>query len=91
MKKSSLSHSPVGPTLLIILDGFGLADPKKQGNAITPFTAPNIFGYMKKYPNSTLKTYGENVGLFKGQQGNSEAGRWQNCKAGFSADFRRHS
>ncbi|HAT03636.1 MAG TPA: 2,3-bisphosphoglycerate-independent phosphoglycerate mutase [Candidatus Magasanikbacteria bacterium] len=74
MKKSSLSHSPVGPTLLIILDGFGLADPKKQGNAITPFTAPNIFGYMKKYPNSTLKTYGENVGLFKGQQGNSEAG-----------------
>ena len=61
-------------TLLIILDGFGLADPKEKGNAITPETAPNIFGYMEKYPNSHLKAYGENVGLFKGQQGNSEAG-----------------
>lgn len=62
------------PTMLIILDGFGLANKKNPGNAITPETAPNIFSYMKKYPNSTLKTYGEHVGLFKGQQGNSEAG-----------------
>lgn len=64
----------ISPTMLIILDGFGLADQKNIGNAITPKTAPNIFSYMKKYPNSTLKTYGEYVGLFKGQQGNSEAG-----------------
>lgn len=64
----------LSPTLLVILDGFGLADPNNPGNAITPTTAPNIFGYMKKYPNSTLKTYGEYVGLFKGQEGNSEAG-----------------
>ncbi|MBU2542461.1 2,3-bisphosphoglycerate-independent phosphoglycerate mutase [Patescibacteria group bacterium] len=62
------------PTLLVILDGFGLADPKNKGNAITPETAPNIFGYIKKYPNSKIITYGEKVGLFKGQQGNSEAG-----------------
>ena len=62
------------PTILLILDGFGLVDPKNSGNAITPETAPHIFGYMKKYPNSKLKAYGENVGLFKGQQGNSEAG-----------------
>jgi 2,3-bisphosphoglycerate-independent phosphoglycerate mutase len=63
----------ISPTMLIILDGFGLADQKNIGNAITPKTAPNIFSYLKKYPSSILKTYGENVGLFKGQQGNSEA------------------
>ncbi|MBT4120912.1 MAG: 2,3-bisphosphoglycerate-independent phosphoglycerate mutase [Candidatus Magasanikbacteria bacterium] len=62
------------PTILLILDGFGLADPKNPGNAITPETAPHIFEYIKKYPSSELKTYGEYVGLFKGQQGNSEAG-----------------
>ncbi|MFH1946737.1 MAG: 2,3-bisphosphoglycerate-independent phosphoglycerate mutase [Candidatus Magasanikbacteria bacterium] len=62
------------PTLLVILDGFGLADVKNKGNTITPETAPNIFGYLKKYPSSKIITYGEKVGLFKGQQGNSEAG-----------------
>lgn len=62
------------PTVLVILDGFGLGNLKDKGNAITPETAPNIFGYLKKYPHSTLKTYGENVGLFPGQVGNSEAG-----------------
>ena len=45
------------PVALIILDGFGLANPNNEGNAITPKTAPNIFGYMKKYPNSVLKTF----------------------------------
>lgn len=62
------------PTMLIILDGFGLADAKNAGNAVTPETAPYIFGLMKKYPHSTLTTWGESVGLFHGQQGNSEAG-----------------
>ncbi len=62
------------PTILLILDGFGLANPRNEGNAITAKTAPNIFCYLKKYPNSVLKTFGENVGLFPGQQGNSEAG-----------------
>lgn len=69
--QSTSGHSP---TILIILDGFGLAPLKNQGNAITPDTAPNIFEYMEKYPTSKLKTYGEYVGLFPGQRGNSEAG-----------------
>lgn len=73
-KKMAKITKSIEPTLLIILDGFGLADPANPGNAITPTTAPHIFGYMKKYPNSTLKTYGQHVGLFKGQEGNSEAG-----------------
>lgn len=64
------------PTLLIILDGFGLTDPTKPGNAITPSTAPNIFGYMKKYSSTTLKAHGNDVGLFPDQEGNSEAGHF---------------
>jgi 2,3-bisphosphoglycerate-independent phosphoglycerate mutase len=64
------------PTLLVILDGFGLADPKNKGNAITPENAPNIFGYMKKYPTTELIAHGTDVGLFPGQSGNSEAGHF---------------
>lgn len=62
------------PTVLVILDGFGLADEKKKGNAITPKTAHNIFGYMKDYPSTELHASGKDVGLFSGQPGNSEAG-----------------
>lgn len=61
------------PTALIILDGFGLPKNKKT-SAITSETAPNIYSYLQKYPNSRLKTHGEFVGLFPGQEGNSEAG-----------------
>jgi len=60
--------------VLLILDGFGLADPKNPGNAITPKTAPNIFKYIDKYPSSTLVAHGKAVGLFPRQPGNSEAG-----------------
>jgi 2,3-bisphosphoglycerate-independent phosphoglycerate mutase len=69
--KKEVSNKPL---VFMILDGFGLADFTKKGNAITPQTAPNIFSYMKKYPYSTLKAHGKDVGLFAGQEGNSEAG-----------------
>lgn len=62
------------PTLLILLDGFGLANPKNPGNAINPSTAPRIFSYMDMYPSTSLIAHGKDVGLFKGQAGNSEAG-----------------
>jgi 2,3-bisphosphoglycerate-independent phosphoglycerate mutase len=60
-------------TLLIILDGFGLS-PKKEGSAITPETAPNFFKWFKEFPHTKLEASGLSVGLFKGQEGNSEAG-----------------
>ena len=63
------------PTLLIILDGFGLAVPR-PGNAITADTAPNIFRYMEEYPSTTLKAHGDAVGLFPHQSGNSESGHF---------------
>ena len=68
--------TPVTPTLLIILDGFGLAKRKSLGNAITAETAPHIFSYVKKYPSTTLTAHGSAVGLFPGQEGNSEAGHF---------------
>lgn len=58
---------------LIILDGWGFGDQSKSDaiyNANTPF----FDNCLKKFPNSTLKTYGEHVGLPVGQMGNSEVG-----------------
>lgn len=72
--KKILKNHPL--TLLIILDGFGLADPNQPGNAITPATAPHIFAYLKQYPSTSLLASGEAVGLFPGQQGNSVAGHF---------------
>ncbi len=75
-KKTAPVDSSVVPTLLLILDGFGLANPKNPGNAITPKTAPHIFGYMKKYASTELVAHGKAVGLFPRQEGNSEAGHF---------------
>ncbi len=66
--------SKVKTTLLVIVDGWGIGNLKEPGNPITPKTAPNYFAMLKKYPNCKLEASGEAVGLFKGQEGNSEAG-----------------
>jgi len=58
---------------LIILDGWGIGDGSKAdviANSKTPF----VDSLYKKYPHSTLRTSGENVGLPDGQMGNSEVG-----------------
>lgn len=60
-------------TGLIILDGWGLGDQTKADaifNAQTPF----FNTLMQKFPNATLQTSGEAVGLPEGQMGNSEVG-----------------
>ncbi len=75
-KRYTETHMAVTKTLLLILDGFGLANPKNPGNAITPETAPNIFGYMKTYASTQLTAHGAAVGLFPNQEGNSEAGHF---------------
>ncbi len=74
MKK--LFKKTVPPTLLLILDGFGLAPFGNKGNAVTPETAPHIFSYMKDYPSTQLKAHGTAVGLFTNPEGNSEAGHF---------------
>ncbi len=61
-------------TVLVILDGWGIENPKKKGNPITPETAPFYFSLLKKNAYAELEASGTAVGLFKGQEGNSEAG-----------------
>lgn len=59
--------------LLTILDGWGLG-PNPNVDAIAQANTPVFDGLMKIFPNSTLVTYGEEVGLPEGQMGNSEVG-----------------
>ncbi|MGZ8516490.1 MAG: 2,3-bisphosphoglycerate-independent phosphoglycerate mutase [Chitinophagaceae bacterium] len=59
--------------ILIIMDGWGLgkvASSDAIQHAKTPFTK----SLYSKYPNTTLTTCGELVGLPEGQMGNSEVG-----------------
>ncbi len=59
--------------LLIILDGYGLGDHKKD-DAIYNTPTPYMDSLMAEYPHSKLEASGENVGLPDGQMGNSEVG-----------------
>lgn len=59
--------------ILLIMDGWGLgkvASADAIQNARVPFTK----SLYDKYPNTTLTTFGELVGLPEGQMGNSEVG-----------------
>ncbi|AHF16751.1 2,3-bisphosphoglycerate-independent phosphoglycerate mutase [Niabella soli] len=59
--------------ILLIMDGWGLgkvASADAIQNANVPFTK----SLYNKYPNTTLTTFGELVGLPEGQMGNSEVG-----------------
>ena len=58
---------------LIILDGWGIGDRSKS-DAIYNSHTPFMDSLLKNYPNATLGTSGENVGLPDGQMGNSEVG-----------------
>ena len=59
--------------LLMILDGWGIGKHDKS-NAIYAAGQPNIDALIAKYPHSQLSASGEDVGLPKGQMGNSEVG-----------------
>ncbi|MGE5612813.1 MAG: 2,3-bisphosphoglycerate-independent phosphoglycerate mutase [Bacillota bacterium] len=61
------------PVMLIILDGYGI-NPREEGNAIKAAHKPNIDGFMRDYPNTVIHTSGMDVGLPRGQMGNSEVG-----------------
>jgi 2,3-bisphosphoglycerate-independent phosphoglycerate mutase len=61
------------PTLLIILDGYGIAKPGKY-NAITLAKKPNIDRMNEIYPSTNLGATGLDVGLEKNKMSGSEAG-----------------
>lgn len=59
--------------ILIIMDGWGLGKNQKA-DAIQHAKTPFVSTLYAKYPNTTLITCGEDVGLPEGQMGNSEVG-----------------
>lgn len=61
------------PTVLMILDGFGLNE-KEQANAVFEANTPVIDSLMKEYPFVKGYASGLAVGLPDGQMGNSEVG-----------------
>ncbi len=66
--------SPLVPSLaLIILDGWGLAEPG-PGNAISLAETPVFDRLGESFPHTQLSAQGPDVGLPEGQMGNSEVG-----------------
>lgn len=61
------------PTVLIVLDGWGVALPS-QANAITTARTPNFDSFVSRYPTFTLQASGEATGLPWSEVGNSEVG-----------------
>lgn len=61
------------PTVLMILDGYGLND-KTEGNAVAQANTPNMDRLMREYPFVKGYASGLAVGLPDGQMGNSEVG-----------------
>ena len=66
MKKSE-------PVVLCILDGWGVG-AESEGNAPLLAKTPNMDRIMATCPSATLTTFGPDVGLPRGQMGNSEVG-----------------
>jgi 2,3-bisphosphoglycerate-independent phosphoglycerate mutase len=58
---------------LVVLDGWGCAPPG-PGNAVEQADTPVFDALWERYPHTTLRASGEDVGLPAGQMGNSEVG-----------------
>lgn len=63
----------LGPLVLAIVDGWGIAPPS-TGNAAWLAKTPTFDRWLKTYPHTELQAGGTAVGLSPGQDGNSEAG-----------------
>jgi 2,3-bisphosphoglycerate-independent phosphoglycerate mutase len=68
-----LSNKRPRPTMLIIMDGWGVTKPG-DGNAVSKASTPFFNELLEKYPSMTLNAFGESVGLPAGIMGNSEVG-----------------
>jgi 2,3-bisphosphoglycerate-independent phosphoglycerate mutase len=64
---------PVQRAALIVLDGWGLAEPG-PGNAVELADTPVFDDLWSRFPTTTLTACGRAVGLPDGQMGNSEVG-----------------
>jgi 2,3-bisphosphoglycerate-independent phosphoglycerate mutase len=61
------------PVILIILDGWGVAD-NNPGNAIAQANTPFFSSLINDYPTTIIEASSEAVGLPWGEMGNSEVG-----------------
>lgn len=61
------------PTVVCVLDGFGVA-PEHEGNAVRRAKTPAIDALVRKYPVMLIRASGLEVGLARGEMGNSEVG-----------------
>ena len=61
------------PTVLVIMDGFGMGAPG-PGNAVTLANTPVLDRLFAENASTTLSASGLDVGLPAGQMGNSEVG-----------------
>jgi len=68
------------PICLVVMDGWGIAEPSR-GNAVTQAKTPFFDEITRKYLTFSLMASGEAVGLPWGESGNSEVGH-QNLGAG---------
>nr|YP_009314474.1 Phosphoglycerate mutase [Liagoropsis maxima]SCW22728.1 Phosphoglycerate mutase [Liagoropsis maxima] len=68
-----MKQPQIHPVVLTILDGWGLGE-REPGNAIHLAKTPNMDTIQEVYPNTSLNASGIDVGLPKGQVGNSEVG-----------------
>ena len=68
-----LNKKLIKKVLLLILDGWGIAN-NKEVSAPDKANTPNYNNLLKEYPSNYLITHGEKVGLPIGQMGNSEVG-----------------
>ncbi len=64
---------PLPCVCLVVLDGWGLAEPG-PGNAVSLARTPVFDELWETYPHTTLTASGRAVGLPEGQMGNSEVG-----------------
>ena len=68
-----MTQSGKGPTVLIILDGFGHREDPRD-NAIAAANTPNWDRLWATAPRTLISGSGRDVGLPEGQMGNSEVG-----------------
>ncbi len=73
MSASGSRAAPAPSVCLIVLDGWGLAEPG-PGNAISLADTPVFDELWATFPHTTLTACGAAVGLPEGQMGNSEVG-----------------
>ncbi len=68
-----MTKGSVSPLVLVILDGWGIRE-ETDGNAVSAAKTPLMDTLWNNYPHTLLQASGKDVGLPKGQMGNSEVG-----------------